>query len=75
MTGRTGGVTEQAAVAAEQEQIGDGRLAVLVPGSRYAELTALLNAAGFGSVRRAPTHTPLLVSVLVAKAPEVAGSM
>ncbi len=33
-----------------------------------AELTALLSAAGFGSVRRAPTHTPLLVSVLVAKA-------
>ncbi len=33
------------AVAAEQEQIGDGRLAVLVPGSRYAELTALLSAA------------------------------
>ena len=25
-------------------------------------------AAGFGSVRRAPTHTPLLVSVLIAKA-------
>ncbi len=33
-----------------------------------AELVALLNAAGFGRVRRAPTHTPLLVSVLVAKA-------
>jgi len=33
-----------------------------------AELVALLSAAGFGSVRRAPTHTPLLVSVLVAKA-------
>jgi len=33
-----------------------------------AELVALLNAAGFGSVRRAPTHTPLLVSVLVAQA-------
>jgi len=33
-----------------------------------AELSALLNAAGFGSVRRAPTHTPLLVSVLVAQA-------
>ena len=37
-----------------------------------AELAALLNAAGFVSVRRAPTHTPLLVSVLVARAP---GSM
>ena len=33
-----------------------------------AELVALLHAAGFGSVRRVPTHTPLLVSVLVAKA-------
>lgn len=33
-----------------------------------AELTVLLAAAGFGSVRRAPTHTPLLVSVLIAKA-------
>lgn len=33
-----------------------------------AELTTLLAASGFGSVRRAPTHTPLLVSVLVAKA-------
>ncbi len=38
-----------------------------------AELAALLNAAGFGSVRRAPTHTPLLVSVLVAKATGDAG--
>ena len=33
-----------------------------------AELTALLRAAGFGRVRRAPTHTPLLVSVLIATA-------
>jgi demethylspheroidene O-methyltransferase len=38
-----------------------------------AELVALLSAAGFGSVRRAPTHTPLLVSVLVAKAAGDAG--
>ena len=33
-----------------------------------AELFALLNAAGFENVRRMPTHTPLLVCVLVAKA-------
>ena len=33
------------AVAAEQAQIGDGRLAVIVPRSRYAELTALVSAA------------------------------
>jgi DNA helicase IV len=33
------------AVAAEQAQIGDGRLAVLVPRSRYADLTALLSDA------------------------------
>ena len=33
------------AVAAEQSRIGDGRLAVIVPRSRYAELTALLSAA------------------------------
>ena len=33
------------AVAAEQAQIGDGRLAVIVPRSRYAELTALVLAA------------------------------
>jgi DNA helicase IV len=33
------------AVAAEQARIGDGRLAVIVPRSRYAELTALLSAA------------------------------
>jgi len=33
------------AVAAGQLQVGDGRLAVIVPGSRYAELTALLVAA------------------------------
>jgi DNA helicase IV len=32
------------AVAAEQTRIGDGRLAVIVPGSRYADLTALLSA-------------------------------
>jgi len=32
------------AVAAEQTRIGDGRLAVIVPGSRYAALTALLSA-------------------------------
>ncbi len=31
-----------------------------------AELTDLLHRAGFGRVRRAATHTPLLVSVLVA---------
>lgn len=40
-----------------------------------AELVALLNAAGFGSVRRAPTHTPLLVSVLVAQASENPASL
>ena len=33
------------AVAAEQAQIGDGRLAVIVPRSRYAELTALVSDA------------------------------
>jgi DNA helicase IV len=33
------------AVAAEQAQIDEGRLAVIVPRSRYAELTALLSAA------------------------------
>jgi DNA helicase IV len=33
------------AVAAEQAGIGDGRLAVIVPRSRYAELTALVSAA------------------------------
>jgi DNA helicase IV len=33
------------AVAAEQARIGDGRLAVIVPRSRYAELTAPLSAA------------------------------
>ena len=33
------------AVAAEQAEIGDGRLAVIVPRSRYAELAALLGAA------------------------------
>ncbi len=33
-----------------------------------AELLALLNAAGFVEARRIPTHTPLLVSVIVAKA-------
>ena len=33
------------AVAAEQAQIGEGRLAVIVPGSRYAELTALVSTA------------------------------
>ena len=33
------------AVAAEQARIGDGRLAVIVPGSRYAELTALVSTA------------------------------
>jgi len=33
-----------------------------------AELFALLHDAGFTDVRRAPTHTPLLVSVIVAKA-------
>jgi DNA helicase IV len=33
------------AVAAEQARIGEGRLAVIVPWSRYAELTALLSAA------------------------------
>ncbi len=33
-----------------------------------AELIALLHAAGFDNVRRMPTHTPLLVCVLVAKA-------
>ena len=33
------------AVAAEQARIGDGRLAVIVPGSRYAELTDLVSAA------------------------------
>jgi DNA helicase IV len=32
-------------VAAEQARIGDGRLAVIVPRSRYAELAALLSAA------------------------------
>jgi AAA domain/UvrD-like helicase C-terminal domain len=32
-------------VAAEQARIGDGRLAVIVPGSRYAELTALVSTA------------------------------
>jgi len=31
-----------------------------------AELTAMLHAAGFGSVRRHRTHTPLLVGVLSA---------
>ncbi len=40
-----------------------------------AELVALLNAAGFGSVRHVPTHTPLLVSVLVAKATGAAGHL
>ena len=33
-----------------------------------AELFALLRDAGFTDFRRAPTHTPLLVSVIVAKA-------
>ena len=33
------------AVAAEQALIGEGRLAVIVPRSRYAELTALVSAA------------------------------
>ena len=33
------------AVAAEQSRIGDGRLAVIVPRSRYAELTAVLSTA------------------------------
>jgi hypothetical protein len=33
------------AVAAEQALIGDGRLAVIVPGSRHAELAALVTAA------------------------------
>jgi demethylspheroidene O-methyltransferase len=33
-----------------------------------AELFALLDAAGFVEIRRMPTHTPLLVSVIVAKA-------
>jgi len=33
-----------------------------------AELCALLKAAGFYGIRRVPTHTPLLVSVLVANA-------
>ena len=33
------------AVAAEQARIGEGRLAVIVPRSRYAELTALVSAA------------------------------
>ncbi|HET9873480.1 MAG TPA: AAA family ATPase [Propionibacteriaceae bacterium] len=32
------------AVADEQARIGEGRLAVIVPGSRYVELTALLSA-------------------------------
>lgn len=39
------GPTLIAAVAAEQGRIGEGRLAVIVPGSRYAELTALVSAA------------------------------
>ena len=34
-----------------------------------AELTALLHAAGFASVRRHPTRTPLLVGVLTAARP------
>ena len=34
-----------------------------------AELGAMLAQAGFTNVRRAPTHTPLLVSVLTATAP------
>ena len=33
------------AIAAEQARIGDGRLAVIVPRSRHAELTALVSAA------------------------------
>jgi DNA helicase IV len=32
------------AVVAEQEAVGDGRLAVIVPTSRYTELTALMSA-------------------------------
>ncbi len=33
-----------------------------------AELFALLRAVGFAGMRRVPTHTPLLVSIIVAKA-------
>lgn len=33
-----------------------------------AELSAMLAQAGFGQIRRIPTHTPLLVSVLTAQA-------
>jgi len=40
-----------------------------------AELFALLHDAGFTDVRRAPTHTPLLVSVIVAKASQNAASL
>jgi len=40
-----------------------------------AELFALLHDAGFTDVRRAPTHTPLLVSVIVAKASQDAASL
>jgi DNA helicase IV len=32
------------AVVADQEAVGDGRLAVIVPTSRYTELTALMSA-------------------------------
>jgi len=40
-----------------------------------AELFALLNATGFSNVRCMPTHTPLLVSVLVAKASQDAADL
>jgi len=35
------------------------------------ELSTLLTAAGFTGIRRVPTHTPLLVSVIVAKAAHI----
>jgi len=39
------------------------------------ELSTLLTAAGFTGIRRVPTHTPLLVSVIVAKAAHIAVGM
>jgi len=41
----------------------------------HTELFALLSAAGFDSIRRIATHTPLLVCVLVAKASQDAAPL
>lgn len=67
-------VAEPLSGTAGAEPVGDAYFAfyLLAMGSgrarTRAELTALLEEAGFGSVRLRPTHLPLQTSVLVARA-------